>query len=166
MVLIKIKYVVIIFSLIFTFYMLNACTYDKPLKAATIQELTKRTIVVPIDNIPMNHLDIKSENFLDQKISSSNFSIASFTITNMFSDSISFKYSTVDNIELVNNENINACNAKESFRALLPFEKCFIDLIIKPNNNIRDKQIIINYKINDSERIYQAKYNINDFLSF
>ena len=165
MALIKMKYILIIFSLAFTFYLLNACTYDKPLKAATKHKAVTKNLV-PINNMPLNHLDIKSENFLEQKISTTNFSIASFTITNMFSDSISFKYSTVDNVEQVNNENANACNAKDVFRILSPLEKCFIDMIIEPNSNIRDKQIVIDYKISNDERTYQAIYNVNDFLTF
>lgn len=165
MVLTKMKYIFIIFFLAFTFYILNACTYDKSLKAATNHKVVTKDIV-PINNIPMNHLDIQPENFLEQKISATNFSIASFTITNMFSDSISFKYSTIDKVELVNNENINACNAKGVFRVLIPLEKCFIDLIIEPDNNISGKQIVIDYKVSNDNRTYQAVYNINDFLTF
>ena len=150
--------------------MLNACTYDKSLKAAINTTVVAKNLVteniVPINNIPMNHLYIKSENYLEQKISAINFSTASFTVINMFSDSISFKYSTIDEIKQVNNENVNACNAKGTFRVLQPLEKCFVDMIIEPNSNIRDKEIVIDYKVNHDNRTYQTIYQINDFLKF
>ncbi len=165
MVLIKMKYVLIIFSLVFSFYMLNACTYDKQLKAAIEPTVVAKNIV-PVNNIPMNHLDIKAENYLGQKISITNFSTATFTITNMFSDSISFKYSQIEKVEQVNNDNINACNAKGVFRVLEPLEKCFIDMIIEPNSNIRGTEIVIDYKVNNDDRTYQAVYQVNDFLLF
>ncbi len=165
MVLIKMKYVLIIFTLAVSFYMLNACTYNKPLKAATKPNTITKNIV-SINNIPVNHLNIKAENHLEQKVSSTNFSTASFTITNMFSDSISFKYSTIDKVEQVNNENINACNAKGVFRVLKPLEKCFVDMIIEPNSNLYGKEIVIDYKVNNDNRTYQAIYQINDFLTF
>ncbi len=165
MVLVKMKYVLIIFFLAFSFYMLNACTYDKPLKAAIKPNVVAKK-VVSINNIPINHLDIKSENYLEQKISTTNFSTVSFTITNTFSDSISFKYSTVDKVEQVNVDNAKACNAKGIFRVLSPLEKCFVDLIVEPNSDIHDKQIIIDYKVNNDNRTYQGVYNIKDFVSF